>query len=352
MKDKIPEFLKSEFKKYRSNTNNFPLQIKQFLVEYSNFYNWGFEDDLKKIFAVMKKGISELPVCGLDGCSKKVYFKHYLKLTEGCCLEHSQQITFLKKYGETNPMKDSIVKKKVQNSMKQKYGVEHPMQSIEIMNKTKITMKEKYGVEHPMKSDFIKNKQRDTIKKKFGVDNIFQDVDTKKQIKKWREEHIDEISNKVKQTMLKRYGVETPLESDIIVNKMKSTMKEKYGVEHNMQSPELYKKNIKAMYKKKEYIWKNGEVSLVQGYEPMVLIELEEKGYTFNDIITDESDMPEIWYEFEGKKRRYYPDIYIPSENLIIEVKSDWTLNLHKDKNNAKFNAVKSMGYDFKLECR
>jgi type III secretory pathway component EscU len=52
------------------------------------------------------------------------------------------------------------------------------------------------------------------------------------------------------------------------------------------------------------------------------------------------------------KKRRYYPDFYIPKENLIIEVKSQWTLELHKDKNQAKFQAVKEAGFNFRLEIR
>jgi len=42
--------------------------------------------------------------------------------------------------------------------------------------------------------------------------------------------------------------------------------------------------------------------------------------------------MPEIWYEFEDKRRRYYPDIYIKSQNKIIEVKSDYTFYKEYDK--------------------
>jgi hypothetical protein len=60
----------------------------------------------------------------------------------------------------------------------------------------------------------------------------------------------------------------------------------------------------------------------VQGYEPIVLKELEESGYCFNDVKTQQDDMSVIWYYFKGVKRRYFPDFYIPSENLIIEVKS------------------------------
>lgn len=352
MKDRIPEFLKNEFLKYRSNVDSFSSEIKEFMCEYSNFYHWGFDGDLKKIFAVMKKGISELPICGVKGCENRVYFKHYLKLTNGCCLEHSQEITFIEKYGSTNPMKTRIIQDKVKNTMLEKFGVEYAIQHTEVKKKIKNTFFEKYGVDHPMKTKEVQQKVKDSTKKKYGVDNIFQDTITKAKIKKWRKNNIDCIIAKSKKTMIERFGVEHPLQSKEIVEKMKSTMLERYGVSHNMQSPELFLKNQKAMYKKKDYIWKTGEISLVQGYEPIVLKELEESGYMFEDIKTNESDMPEIWYFYENENHRYYPDIFIPNENLLIEVKSPWTLQLHWGKNQAKFAAVKELGFNFKLEIR
>lgn len=62
--------------------------------------------------------------------------------------------------------------------------------------------------------------------------------------------------------------------------------------------------------------------------------------------------MPEIWYNFCSEEHRYYPDFYIPKENILIEVKSEWTLELNKEKNEAKFKAVKELGFNFRLELR
>lgn len=106
------------------------------------------------------------------------------------------------------------------------------------------------------------------------------------------------------------------------------------------------------MYKKKKYIWKTGEISILQGFEPIVLKELEKIGYKYNEIKTEYHDMPEIYYVMNNKKRRYYPDFYIPTENLIIEVKSTYTLTSKIEENKLKFNAVKDAGYNFKLEVR
>ena len=51
--------------------------------------------------------------------------------------------------------------------------------------------------------------------------------------------------------------------------------------------------------------------------------------------------MPDIRYVFNGKNRRYFPDIYIIPLNLLIEVKCDFTFELDKDKNLAKMEAAR-----------
>lgn len=62
--------------------------------------------------------------------------------------------------------------------------------------------------------------------------------------------------------------------------------------------------------------------------------------------------MPQIMYILKGKNKRYFPDIYIPKENIIIEVKSDYNSNIEVDKNQAKWKATRDLGYDFRVEVR
>jgi predicted AAA+ superfamily ATPase len=61
--------------------------------------------------------------------------------------------------------------------------------------------------------------------------------------------------------------------------------------------------------------------------------------------------VPQIDYWFEGARRKYFPDFYIPAENLIVEVKSTWTFaNGDKlEKNLAKRNACLAAGYKFEF---
>ncbi len=60
--------------------------------------------------------------------------------------------------------------------------------------------------------------------------------------------------------------------------------------------------------------------------------------------------MLRIWYIAEdGKKRKYYPDIYIISEQKIVEVKSIWTYKKELGRNLLKEKACLKAGYDFKF---
>ena len=62
--------------------------------------------------------------------------------------------------------------------------------------------------------------------------------------------------------------------------------------------------------------------------------------------------MPEIWYynPKDNRKHRYIPDIWIPKDNLIIEVKSIYTYNKYIEKNNLKKDAVLSNGFNYQIK--
>lgn len=65
-------------------------------------------------------------------------------------------------------------------------------------------------------------------------------------------------------------------------------------------------------------------------------------------IITGITNVPEIWYDDEnGKKHRHYVDIFIPSQNRCIEVKSLWTVK--KDNVFLKQKAGKELLYNYEI---
>lgn len=285
--------------------------------------------------------------------------------------------TNLEKYGVENPMHNEEVKEKVKKTtlennggigfqtgkikkvLLKKYGVENPSQLDEFQEKKKATWMEKYGVENPMQNSEIQEKAKKTNLEKYGVENIFEDSEyIQKCFKdKYGVSHpmeLEEIREKVSKTHKEKYSENHWMRDQSVLEKRKKTYQQKYGVDHPMQNIEIFEKNLNSCHRRKAYKWKTGEILYVQGYEPIVLSELEEKGYSFDEVKTKQTDMPEIWYFFENKKRRYFPDIYIPKENLIIEVKSEFTFSISESskQNSSKFKAVEDAGFKFILEIR
>ena len=136
------------------------------------------------------------------------------------------------------------------------------------------------------------------------------------------------------------------------MDKKVATHLKNFGVDYPAQHLETFEKQQKNKYKRKEIELPSGKVVKLQGNEPFTLLNELLIKYDESEIIMGNKNMPEIWYDFENKKHRYFPDFYIPKENLIIEVKSEYTLQKQWDKNQAKFQAVKDAGFNFRLEVR
>ena len=93
-----------------------------------------------------------------------------------------------------------------------------------------------------------------------------------------------------------------------------------------------------------------GKIITVQGYENRCLdILLSE--YKEEEIIAEDEYIPVITYiKPETQKiSKYYPDIYLPNHNTIVEVKSDYTLNKEYKRNIEKFKATVKTGYNLLL---
>ena len=107
-------------------------------------------------------------------------------------------------------------------------------------------------------SDEIKQKIKQTCLKKYGVDNYNKTKESKEKIKqtcleKYGVEYFwqsDECKEKIKQTCLEKYGVDSPLKSEKIRNKGKQTCLKKYGVD-NPAKLEENKEKVKQTCLKK-----------------------------------------------------------------------------------------------------
>jgi hypothetical protein len=159
------------------------------------------------------------------------------------------------------------------------------------------------------------------------------------------------IFEKMKKTNMKKYGVEYNSQIETVKIKKAKTFLKKYGVEHPSQNSEIAEKISKNAYKSCDYIFPSGKVNRIQGYEHYALgFLLNNENINEDDIITGCKNVPTIWYNDEnGKKHRHYVDIFIPSQNKCIEVKSTWTAEKKKDCIFLKQNAGKDLGYKYEI---
>lgn len=285
--------------------------------------------------------------------------------------------TNIAKYGVENPFSSKDIIKKLRETNKEKYGSEFPMQNVIVAQQTKTTCLEKYGVEVSSKADSVKQKAKETnfekyglthhavpevldkIKatnlEKYGVEHSFQAEPVKAKIKETMKErydaehsmHVESIRSKARQTMLKNHGVEYSMQSAACREKAKQTSLKHFGVEHPNQSPEVQAKSQKIGLKYKDYTTPNGTIRKIQGFEHFALDKIfNELKLSEDDVITGRKDVPRIQYtDNDGKSHYYFPDIYIKSQNKIVEVKSTWTYSLHKEINTLKWNKTISDGY-------
>ena len=226
--------------------------------------------------------------------------------------------------------------KKIKQTKLKRYGDEN----YNNLEKFKQTCLEKYGIEHNWNGEYGKRKCDLSKIKKHGTlsyNNISQH----------------------KQTCTKIYGVESfaqtekhkkeqrmKLSDSNYQQKMRGGVFSKYGVYSVMHVSKIAESAQSGNWH--EYELPSGTMIKLQGYEPRAL-DILLKTYNESDIKWKKSEVPKIWYDYKNTKHRYYSDFYIQKDNLVIEVKSKYTLNANKNVNKLKFYAVKKAGYNFKL---
>ena len=309
---------------------DFLIKKTQFLdrdkTSFKNYHKIGL---LERIYCVFNN-IKKSPICKI--CNKhKIPFSVKLKkydLNSTCgseeCKLIKRKLTTKKKFGVENVYQSKVIKEKIKKSNLLKFGCENPQQSKKIKTKTELTNLKRYGFKNVSSNQVIKNKIKETISKR-----------TKEQ-KKLIGFKIANHPNSIKN----QFGSET----------FKENMIKLYGMSHVSQVAEFHEKQQKSAHKFKHYkINKSGTILLLQGYEPKVIDNLLNT-YKESEIIVDRNKIPKFMYKTkDNKNHRYIPDIYIPKENLIIEVKSEWTKTLKPEIQELKKKSILKNKFKFKL---
>jgi hypothetical protein len=193
----------------------------------------------------------------------------------------------------------------------------------------------------------IKKLAQQTLLEKYGVDNPM---------------NLPGMSEQRKKHFIEKYGVENPSSNEQVKQKRINTMMERHGVPHNLVNwqekffnkfgvhnpahvPEIAEQLCYNRFKKrKEYTLSTGEVIHLQGYEPFGFDYLKTL-YQESQIKYRKKDMPEIWYVRQGKTCRYYCDFFVPDDNLIVEIKSPFTLSRDLDIVKQKILSAHTKGY-------
>jgi len=280
-------------------------------------------------------------------------------------VKSSTNITYICSCGEVNSKKfHSIVdwggafcfrcaQKNGYEKMKQtnitRYGVSHSLQNAEFMNKKNNTTQQRFGVISATQNSEIANKisaghRKRTEEQKQRTQNKIKDTCIQK-YNKTSIAHVPEIREKRRATCIQKYGVPEPMQSTIFREKSLQTCIAKYGVPFPNQSVDVLAKTQAGSYKYKDYTMPSGDIRRVQGYEPYAL-DLLLKEYTEDQIITSRKQIPRIRYTVENKIQYYFPDIFIPSTNTIIEVKSIWSFQ-HTLHFQLKADATRAAGYTY-----
>ena len=211
-----------------------------------------------EIYYRLKNNLKKRPVCIICGKPVKYTSGHYAKF----CSKECQYSDLGKKITKEIKIKSNL----------EKYGVEHTSQLKEVTDKrtksradhvneiqqhVRESLYKKYGAYDVMHIPHILQKIKDTNLKKFGVEFPLQ------QLKKENSEIYQKISQtcinkfgvdsplknkevreKIKQTNIQRYGVDNLFKNDIIKEKIKQTNIQKYGVD-NLFKNDIIKEKIK-----------------------------------------------------------------------------------------------------------
>lgn len=206
--------------------------------------------------------------------------------------------------------------------------------------KAKATCLRLYGATSYAGTEIYQKRMTELCLEEHGVPHRFQSSDFKA---------------KSKATMQRRYGVSnssqlsrkpwSPSKKEMAKTRREATMLANHGVRCSAHSPDILTKIQASRFKQKTFDIDGRTFTGLLGYEPQALNYLvNTRGVRATSIVSGLKKTRSFTYKHKGKDRKYYPDFEIPASNLVVEVKSEWTLKRDLPTLAAKIHAVTSSG--------
>lgn len=197
--------------------------------------------------------------CDKCGKEKKIMYRDYNRFTRNqtepyyCnqCNDIKRKITNQEIYGTNNVFQSEKIKEKRKKTMVEKYGDEHALNVDIFKEKMKNTNRERFGTDYASQNEDIKKKIENTFMINYGVKTSLLDAETIEKIKKtnlnlYGVENVFELESFRKDNLIERYGVEYPVQSEIIKERIRQTCLERYGVCNAMENEEIINKMIRT----------------------------------------------------------------------------------------------------------
>lgn len=219
------------------------------------------------------------------------------------------------------------------------YGFATPLERSEVRDRAKQTLRQKHGVENPFALAAVQEQIRQTNLARYGKVNPSQ---------------VEAVQRKKERTTMQNHGVKNPQQSAKVKRRTETTCLKRYGSRFPMQNHTIAHRAFLAGVQRKKYLLPSGKAVALAGYEAQVLDELLQNGFRESDFDFGLSKLPAIFYHdpTSGKRRRYFPDFYVPRLNWIIEVKSPYTYRRERCTNLTKIKACRTLGYTANLLIR
>lgn len=225
--------------------------------------------------------------------AKNTLKKHY-GVTSIAQLEKSKE-SFINRYGVDCPFKSKEIQQKVKNTFKNNYNVDNIFQLDSIKEKIKQTNLRKYGVEYYTQSNDYKEKTKNTCIKKYGVEYTGQ-INLKKE--------------KTKRTLMFRYNIKSPFQS----KKSRETLNKHYKVNHPLESKEIHEKVKNTCMRK---------YGVEYAFLKFNNAAISKTNKELSNLLNENN----IENELEFYIRPYSYDIHILNTNILVEIDPTYTHN-------------------------